>query len=274
MACALVENTSSPLLHEKNNGVSSSPEECSHEFCSEGYCGACGLEIGPKMDFDSTYGESHVKRKGAASQGYHNEMEQVHGISENLRGVVADKLNKSGSRHCRESTRTLQVFCEFYINGAKEGELKPENVAQSLKMNGKRLNQCLRVVSGTSRKTIQGNNGEVVVMPVVSISPLDCIVEICSAIDQGSRVSPSIKLSAHADTIRALIAQAIKKSPSLLNKRPRYVAAGFIKHYCVSNDLNLGDIGALIKLSNPTLNQYSTEARVLCERYEISVESK
>lgn len=242
-------------------------EECAHEFCSEGYCSSCGLETGPKLDFDSGYGETHVRRRGPSNRGYCDEMNQVSGISENLKDMVAERLSKNPTRHCRESTRSLQVFCEIYISGAKEGELKPENVASSLKMNGKRLNQCLRVVSGTSRKTIAGSDGETLVMPVVSISPMDSVSDICATIDQRTRPGNLVKLSAHVEEIRDLIARAIKKCPSLLNKRPRYVAAGFIKYYCVSNNFNFGDIGAHISLSSPTLNQYSTEARKLCEQY-------
>lgn len=272
MASPLVENVTNPLLKQHDSGSTTLLEECPHEFCTEGYCSSCGLEMGPKMDFDSTYGESHVKRRSITSQGYQSEMEKVSGVSENLKGIVADKLNKSGSHHCRESTRTLRVFCELYVNGAKEGELKPEGVARSLKMTGKNLNQCLREVSGTGRKTIEGSNGETIVMPVVCLSPLDYIVEICSIIDKGIRVSPKIKISPHVENIRRIISQAIKSCPSLHNKRPYYVAAGFIKHYCVVNGLNLGDISSLISMSSPTLNQYSTEARKLCDQYEITVQ--
>lgn len=251
---------------KEDNSLFDILNECTHDFCSDGYCSSCGMDLGPKMEFDFSYSDIHMKSTSSSGHTYYYEVNQIDYLSEQLREVVTNKLNQE-TCHPRESSRILAVFCGVYVEGAKIGELKPDNVVKSLKMKGRDLNKSLRVVSGTSRKTIKDNEGEVVVMPVVSISPLDCVIDICKQIDKHS--DRKVKLDIHIDSIKNLISKAIKKMPSLLNERPRYVAAGFIKYYCQVNGLPTQDIGTFVDLSGPTLNQYNSKAKSLCKMYNL-----
>jgi hypothetical protein len=241
-------------------------ENCEHEFCIEGYCNSCGIEMGVKIDFNSGYGDTHVKSKSASNQGYDHELSQLTEISEELREVVSSKFRQKKGR-VRDSSRANDVFCETYIGGAKMGELKPDSIAKSLGMNGKGVNKSLRAISGTSLRTIKDDNGKVILMPVVSINPLDCVVDICEQIDRASKDESKEKLANHIEDIKKIIAYIIRKCPSLLNERPRHVAAGFIKYYCQINSLPFQEMGIQLNLSNPTLNQYNSKAKLLCEKY-------
>lgn len=239
-------------------------ENCEHDFCVEGYCNSCGIEMGVKIDFNAGYGDTHVKTKSVSGQGYDRELNQLTELSVELKEVVSAKLGQKKGR-TRDSSRANDVFCETYIGGAKMGELKPDSVVKSLGMNGRGVNKSLRAISGTSIKTIKDENGKVVLMPVVSINPLDYITQICIQMDQATKSDD--KLSPHSDDIKRIISYIIKKSPSLLNERPRHVAAGFIKYYCVINRLPFQEMGKTLDLSNPTLNQYTSKAKSLCEKY-------
>ena len=164
-----------------------------------------------------------------------------------------DKLSKSNVNN-RESNRTFNVFCAAYVTGVELGEIKPDNVVGSLEMKGKTVNKSLRAISGTGIKTYKDDNGKILIMPVVSISPLDRVSEICNEIDKDN-------LEPHIEIIKEIISKVIKRNPAILNDRPKYVAAGFIKFYCQKEGLSIKDIASKAKMSNPTLNQYSSRAK-------------
>src|SRR5207248_74632 len=79
-------------------------ENCTHDYCAEGYCVTCGSEIGPKIEFSGGYSESHVKAKSSSEQDYYREIDRVEGLSPELKEVVASKLNQD-MKHSRESSR-------------------------------------------------------------------------------------------------------------------------------------------------------------------------
>jgi len=241
-------------------------ENCEHDFCVEGYCNSCGIEMGVKIDFNVGYSDTHVKTKSASSQGYEHELSQLTELSVELKDAVSAKLGQKKGR-TRDSSRANDVFCETYIGGAKMGELKPDSVVKSLGMNGRGVNKSLRAISGTSIKTIKDENGKVVLMPVVCISPLDYITQICTQMDQSTKPNSKDKLLPYADEIKRIVSYIIKKSPSLLNERPRHLAAGFVKYYCVLNELPFQEMAKVLDFSNPTLNQYTAKAKSLCEKY-------
>ena len=81
----------------------------------------------------------------------------------------------------------------------------------------------------------------------------DKVADICNSIDP-------VQLGPHIDKIKAIISEVIKNNPTILNDRPKYVAAGFIKFYCNKEGLNFKDISTKAGMSNPTLNQCSSKA--------------
>jgi hypothetical protein len=255
------------LYCEEADGISLL-ENCEHEYCTEGYCETCGMEMGSKIDFDTGYSENHLKGKNSSAQSYSTEIDKLDSISDELKKMVINKLTKDTSSN-RESGRAFNIFCAVYVAGAETGEMKPDSIVKSLKMNGRSVNKSLRAISGTGPKTIKDDKGGVLVIPVVSISPLDCVSEICKEIDNNKEDDEQDTLKEHIDAIKAMISKVIKKKPSLLNDRPTYVAAGFIKFYCQRNDLNVQDINVHAKMSSPTLNQYSSRAK---KQYAMFVE--
>jgi hypothetical protein len=226
-------------------------ENCEHPYCIEGYCETCGFEMGPKIDYECTFGDNFFK-KGSNNHSYEDEINKIEGASNELIKALTSKLSNCQANN-RESNRSFNVFCAAYVTGVELGEIKPDNVVDSLEMKSKTVNKSLRAISGTGVKTYKDSKGKALIMPVVSISPLDKVAEICNSIDP-------VQLGPHINKIKAIISEVIRNNPTILNDRPKYVAAGFIKFYCNKEGLSFKDISTKAGMSNPTLNQCSSKA--------------
>ena len=234
-------------------------EDCEHLYCNDGYCETCGTIMGPKIDYEINYNEGISKSKNGSNFNYENEIDKIEGTSDDFKKALLDKLN-TGHTDNRQSNKSFNFFCAAYVTGVEMGEIKPDVVAGKLEMKSKTVNKSLRAISGTGFKTFKDNNGKVLVIPVVSISPIDIVEEICNEVDKD-------KLGPHIDKIKKIISDVIKVNATVLNDKPRYVAAGFIKFYCQKEGISIKDIGIKALISNPTLNQYSAKAMKLYGLY-------
>jgi len=243
-------------------------DDCEHLNITEGFCQSCGLSTGPRLDFDVTNSDSHFPFVKNESKNYDTELSKIDCMSDKLKQVVVENLGKE-KRPAKEASRKLEVFCQVYVAGAEMNELKPDQIAGSLKMSGRNLNKSLRVISGTSHKSIKDDEGQPTICPIVSISPIDCLKDICQQIDDAKSRNEQEKISKHYENMKVALNRIIKKSPSILNERPKYIAAGFVKYYCHIKNINIKDISSIIDLSTPTLNQYSSKVRKLCEMHDI-----
>jgi hypothetical protein len=242
--------------------------ECLHEYIKEGFCANCGFGMGPRLDFDSIYYKGQMSAVNNTQKGYETELSKIGGFSETLTNLVKTKL-KNEKRPAKETTRKLDVFCQFYVEGASLGEINPVKIAKKLKLNGRNLNKSLRIVSGTSKKSVRSIDGIIKTLQVVSISPVDCLKDICNMYDNVISECSGERLETYYDEFVHYLKLAIKKSPSLLNERPKYVAIGFVKYYCGYFGIELKNIGKIVDISVPTLNQYSSKMKKLFDLHKI-----
>jgi hypothetical protein len=245
-------------------------KECKHEYIREGFCLNCGFGMGPRLDFKTMFYKGHMLAPRKTSMGYENEFSKIgNEFSEKLTKIVKDKLLKE-KRSTREATRKSDLFCRFYFESVVHGEINPTYIAEKLGLDGKSLNKSLRIVSGTSRKSIRDSSGEIKKLQIVSISPVDCLESICSKFDKSNDVF--YDLVSQLEVISSYMKKLLSRCPSLLNERPKYVAAGLIKHYCYCKDINYKDLGKFVEISTPTLNQYSSKMKKLLKNYKIEID--
>lgn len=234
-------------------------DDCEHLSLREGYCENCGLDIGPRIEMESGYIDSYMMSTKSDPKNYDKELNKIDCISEELKNKVSDNLSKE-KRSTRAVSRKLDVFCQVYVSGAELNELHPHQIVKSLDISGRNLNKTIRNISGTGTKNICDQSGDYMTCSIVSISPVDSLKEICDVIE---------KIAPYQEEIKELITQCIRKSPSILNERPKHIAAGFVKYFCQVRKITIRDIGSYIDLSNPTINQYSTKVKTICEKHDI-----
>ncbi len=247
-------------------------DECSHENINEGFCCSCGLSMGPRIEIDLANSDNHLSYIRYDNKKYESDITKLDYISDELKSVVITNLEKEKLRG-KEASRNLKVFCHVYVNGAEMEELQPNKLVNSLNINSKNLNKSLRVISGTSRKTIKDNDGQISTCPIVSINPIDCLKEMCEQMSSKNK-SKEKKIGSYHDEMKEKLQQIIKKSPSILNERPTHVAAGLIKYFCQIKNIDVKDMSSIINLSGPTLTQYAGKIKKLCEHHGISIESE
>jgi len=234
-------------------------DTCKHISLREGYCEFCGLDVGIRLEMESCYSDNYMLMSKTEIKNFDNELNKLDTISDKLKNKVTDNLSRE-KRPIKEVSRKLDVFKQVYVAGAELNELNPNQMSKSLKLTGKNLNRSLRDISGTGRHAVTDEDGQTTTCPIVSISPIDSLQEMCSAID---------KVQPFYENIKKLIELCIKKSPSLLNERPNYVSIGFIKFYCQVKGITIKDIGSYVNLPNPTINQYSSKVKKICELHNI-----
>ena len=226
-------------------------DDCEHPYVEDEFCSECGLSMGRVILYEIGFRPGHISHQKSSQQKFKEIIDSLDGISDELKLVVAEKLQNSSSAR---SNYQIDVFCEVYVNGARTNELKPDRVIKSLKLKGKTLNKSLRIISGTSKKNMSDSKGNAIALPVVSLGPSDYVVEMC---DQ-------LEISEYAEEITELINSTMKRDRSLSNERPNRVAAGFIQYFLQTNGINISNMSSIIDMSVPTLNHYTAKIRRVC----------
>lgn len=225
-------------------------EYCDHSYVVDGFCDLCGLGMGPMLKYKSDDSDFiRYQRKN-----YNSAIEDLDCISEVLKDEVKNRLSKEKYPN-REESRRLNIFCQIYVSGAELKELNPEETAGILQVKGKSLNKSLRIVSGTGKKNVKDHSGKIITLQIVSISPLDFVRELCALLDSEHNISYS--------EIKSGLETVIARHPSLLNDRPKYIAAGYIKYYCQNNDITVKDMSSIFGIDNPKINHYALRLKKL-----------
>ncbi len=235
-------------------------DNCEHDVIIEGFCDNCGLEVGPRIDMESNFIDNYMISTRNEPKNYNTEINKID-VSEQVKTVISESLNKT-DRSVKGVTRELDVFCHAYLASAELNELQPEKALKSLNITSKNLNKSLRIISGTDKKVIKDNEGQVITCPIVSISPIECLKEICTKIEY---------LKPHQDDIQKLIQTMLRKSPTLLNEKPKHIAIGFIKCYCKRKKIPIKDFIGQMDISEATINQYSSKINKLIDMHDIVI---
>lgn len=245
---------------------------CDHPDTNEGFCTNCGSSTGPRLEFESIYSKGQISVNKNTGKCFETYLENVHGVSDKLKTTVIKKLN-GDSKNTRNTNMAQKTFCQIYLSGAEIYELNPDSVVNSLNLKGRKLNQSIRTVSGTSKKSSNNpDSSKDLILQIVSISPTDCLKEICNDFDNKFKHSTGENpLIFYCETIKNIISKIIKVNPSILNERPKYIAVGFIRHYCINNNIPITNLQEIANISIPTLNQYTNKAKKMCKKYNVLV---
>jgi len=239
-------------------------DECQHEDIYQGFCKKCGLDVGLRLEIDSSFSDHFMSSSNTGFKNYDTEINSLTGVSEELKNKITDNLNKE-KRSIKETTRKLDVFQQLYIAGAELNELNPDQNAKSLNLNSKNLNKSLRDISGTGNKVIRDDNGEITTCPVVSLDPINFLKDFCDKI-------PLIK--SEFSNMKNSFKQLLSKSPCLLNERPKCITLGFIKIYCQVHGISLKELNLISyvdDVSSATINQYSTKIKKICNSLNFDI---
>jgi hypothetical protein len=252
------------MQEDKSKFTLSLFDDCGHEDIYQGFCTNCGLDVGMRLEMESVFSDNYMSSSKNEYKNYDNEINSVVGISEELKNKVIDNLSKE-KRSMKETTRKLDVFQQLYVSGAELHQLNPEQNAKSLNLNTKNLNKSLRDISGTGTKLIRDEQGEITTCPIVSLDPINFLKEFCDKIaiikPEFINMSKSFK-------------ELLKKSPCLLNERPKCITLGFIKIYCQVHGISLKELNLVSyveDITNATINQYSTKIKKICTNLNFEI---
>lgn len=234
-------------------------DTCEHLNTCEGFCESCGMDVGPRIITESNYSDICMYIPKTETRTYDDELNKIEGLSMELKSKVSETLNKDKCTG-KEVTRKIDVFKQVYVTGAEINELNPEVVLKSLNLSRKNINETLRDISGTGKKNIKDQKGEVITCPVASISTFEYLKKICDIVPH---------LKEHHNNIKLLLEKCILKSQSLLNSKPQHLAAGCAKLYCQVNGLPHQNMSSQIDLPNQAISQYVTKLKKVCELHNI-----
>ena len=234
-------------------------ENCEHEFVYEGYCESCGFEIGTKLEFESySYGE--YKKIYVPV----NNINLVVCISPELKAIVSEKIYNDN----KKLSNKLNIFQQVYLSGGDIGELDPDNVSDNLRLSNRILNKSMRAISGTDTHIIETKQSTM--LPIVSISPIYLLKDMCNLIDFSKYNLLKLNISSHKEEIKKLIEITFDLEPTLVNDRPKHLTVGFITYYCKCNNIPLYDISNVVNLSKTTIYQLMVKIRKICNSRKIS----
>jgi hypothetical protein len=144
-------------------------------------------------------------------------------------------------------------------------------------MTKREINMSLRVISGTSSSDISlpagERAGEVLTAPVVVITPVDFIEDICKS----NNLSPQLdEITNHAKKI-------LEKNKILYEFNPKHIAIALIKHFLIQSKITIPKFAKANGISESILKQQHEElikeeiqiSTLLKEKYgDISIDIK
>lgn len=236
-------------------------ESCVHENTVHGICTDCGLCLGGAsgesyLDMDVDFTVTH-QYSGSVHMTYFEKDLKPLPIPENVKALVIQMAQSNNQDVHRMGIRRQQLFSYIYLAYLQLGQtLDPEKLAEHLGMSQRDINLALRVVSATSSTNIPlpKQNNTYMAAPIVVISPLNYIEEVCQ--QNG--------LQNHVSKVQYLAHRVLKASTSLLEQKPKHVAIAIVKYYM---DLNAySTVGNFAKdngLSASTLKSKVAEVAVV-----------
>jgi len=229
--------------------MSSIFETCKHELVSDGCCQVCGLDVGVNMEMDSNYSEHH-KYDSQAQQPFENDLKNL-SIPNEVKNLVYKMAMGCPKETHRMGVRKQQIFSFIYIAYLQLGyKFDPDKIIKELKMTQRETNMALRIISGTSSSDIalpiNEAAGEILSAPVVIISPVFFIEDICK----------ENSLSEKSVEIITLAKQILSENKILFEFNPKHVALAIVKHYMNLNNIVISKFAKVNGISDSILKQH------------------
>jgi hypothetical protein len=226
-------------------------ESCKHETVFEGVCTECGLEIEEThMDMTSSYSEFHSHSDANVIQPFENDLKTL-SIPDEIKHLVVKLALSCPKETHRMGVRRQQLFSYIYLAYLQLGyNFDPDLVIDELKMSKREINMALRIISGTSSSEISlpagEQEGEVISAPIVVISPMIYIEEICK---NNNLLEQKDEIVAHAKKILA-------KDKILYEFNPKHIAVALVKHYLNQQKVNIPKFAKNNGISESILKQH------------------
>jgi hypothetical protein len=232
-------------------------EHCLHKTIFEGVCSECGLEVeGTYIDMTSSYSEFHSHTDTVTVQPFENDLKHL-SIPDDVKNLVVTLALSCPKDTHRMGVRKQQLFAYIYLAYLQLGyKFDPDNIIEELKMTKREINMSLRVISGTSSSDISlpagERAGEVLTAPVVVITPVDFIEDICKS----NNLSPQLdEITNHAKKI-------LEKNKILYEFNPKHIAIALIKHFLIQSKITIPKFAKANGISESILKQHMN--RITC----------
>jgi hypothetical protein len=206
-------------------------EKCTHKTIFEGVCNDCGMEIsGCHIDMTSSYSEFHSHTDTLTIKPFEQDLKNL-SIPDEIKNLVIQLAMSCPKETHRMGVRRQQLFSYIYLAYLQLGYKFDHNkITEELKMTKREINMALRIVSGTSSADISlpaGNKeGEVLSAPVVVISPIIYIEDICK----------NNNLNHLYEEIHSESKKLLDINKTLLEFNPKHMAIALVKHYINQKD--------------------------------------
>lgn len=206
-------------------------DNCTHKSIFEGVCNDCGLEIsGCHIDMTSSYSEYHSHSDSIMIKPFEQDLKNL-SIPDEVKNLVIQLAMSCPKETHRMGVRRQHLFSFIYLAYLQLGYKFDHNkLVEELKMTKREINMALRIVSGTSSIDISlpagSKEGEVMSAPVVVISPIVYIEDICKANN----------LTHLFDDIYTESKKMLEKNKVLLEFNPKHMAIALVKYYINQKD--------------------------------------
>jgi hypothetical protein len=233
--------------------MSSIFDTCKHTYIEDGTCQLCGLDIGGVyIDMDASYSEHHQFSSSSSLQPFEADLKNL-SISDEVKNLVYKMAMSCRKETHRMGVRKQQIFSFIYFAYLQLGyNFDPEKIIKELGMTQRETNMALRIISGTSASDIplplNEEAGEVLSAPVVVISPILYINEICKEND----------LEKYTEEISKLAKETLDKNKLLFEFNPKHVALAIVKHYMNLNAIVISKFAKVNGISDSILKQHIT----------------
>jgi transcription initiation factor TFIIIB Brf1 subunit/transcription initiation factor TFIIB len=226
-------------------------DNCTHKSIFEGVCNDCGLEIsGCHIDMTSSYSEYHSHTDNIVAKPFEQDLKNL-SIPDEVKNLVIQLAMSCPKETHRMGVRRQHLFSFIYLAYLQLGYKFDHNkLVEELKMTKREINMALRIISGTSSSEISlpagEQEGEVISAPIVVISPMIYIEELCK---NNNLIEQKDEIIVHAKKILA-------KDKILYEFNPKHIAVALVKHYLNQQKVNIPKFAKNNGISESILKQH------------------
>lgn len=209
-------------------------EVCETHNVVEGVCTECGLEISKNyFDMTSSYSEYHSHFDISNIQPFEQDLKNLT-IPDEIKNHVMKLAMSCPKETHRMGVRKQQLFSYIYLAYLQLGyKFDHDKLIEEMGMDKRKINMALRIVSGTSSADIplpiDKEEGEIISAPVVIISPIVYIEDLCK----------ENNLKESFTDIHSYAKNILSKNKMLLEFNPKHIAIAIIRHYLNHHDMDI-----------------------------------
>jgi hypothetical protein len=198
----------------------------------------------------SSYSEYHSHFDASLIQPFEQDLKHL-SIPDEIKNLVMKLALTCPKETHRMGVRKQQLFSYIYLAYLQLGyKFESDKIIEEMGMDKRKINMALRIVSGTSSADISlpiGNEeGDVLSAPVVVISPIVYIEDIC----KDNNLTPSF------EDIYFYAKDILSKNKILLEFNPKHIAIAIVKHYLVQKKITIPKFAKNNGISESILKQH------------------